>query len=1308
MCKTWKRVLSFVVSVSLAVGMVPMSVSARTTEDEAVPVVSSAAQEEAAVEEPATEETVEETATDETVEVTATEETVEEPGTEETVEETVTEETVEESGTEETVEGAGTEETVEETVTEETVEETATEETTTEKTVEEAVTEDVVGEQEPAAEIKDGGKAVRRPMQTASDPSTPGEIPEPTVMELDTAYAVTVAQNGYWLGSFTPSVDGTYEFYTEGTSDSYGLLYSDPELTTQVLGDDDSGESNNFCIFTTLTKSKTYYIMVKDYINRAISTTVKVRLADTYDLSERWTGYFTPSSDFEEGTKELPSPKIVLKYQYKSWTVGKDDYELARIENASGESMGKEMPTEFGEYKAVYAGKGSYHGELSIPFSVNSSYDLSKAFWNRSYVGGRDMYYDGETFVLPRLMITNNNGTRELTEGEHFRFLGYVNSNGEQVDTINIGTNRARYEGLGNYHGTFDVTFYLMDERSFTNTELYLPKRSFPYTGRPITPTVRVTDHLEQVLDPEKDYEIVFQDENQNEMSGAPTEIGIYYLYVKARSGGKYHGNTRSVSFSITEEKQKLTGVKMEIGSAVSVSLEEGEEWLGIFTAPHEGYYFLYGEGDKDSYGELYSDADLTQMITYSDDREHETNFGIPIKLKKNQTVYLLAFGYDLSSIRFKVKVRELAENDMEFTHIVYDSDHMICSGKAAYPRIMITDDSGKTLTEGVDYDLEYYVYNYETSSYEKIAAITEKGEYMVVAVARKGSGNQKSISLYASGTNDLDYGKITGDYQMFSPGESIHEFLSVYDVTGKKLTAGTDFMLRYYRKDGDTDTQISSEPTEIGNYYVKAEGRNGYQGRTDGYHFVIRNKFDITNSTNITLDSPAFMEKEIPVYMYTGKAVEPKVTVTDLNGKAIKSENYVVSYEDNVEPMKDGKYAKLVVTGGSPYEGTVEKLFKIVKKCNLETLILANGLNLKTGDVEEKVSVSGEFIRCDISRWNSKPVIRPITEGSISLTEGKDYTVSYTDATGKALAGVPVKAGAYRILIKATKDGKCTGGFSFPLYLVEDQSVVISMSGAAVKLGAEKYVYDGKVKSPGVKSVTMNGIPLIEGKDYTVTAPAGRKEVGKYTYTIRGTGRYFGSITADFTIEKGTTTLKLNAQSKTFNGKAQKYTGKVTKTGSTGKITYRYYSDAKGTKEVKAANVKKAGTYYVRASIAADKNYKAATSGLVKLTIKKAKNPMKARLKKLTLKRVVLLKKGKVIRPLVVTRAKGKLAYKLVSVKKKALKKYIVVNKKTGKITVKKGAPKGNYTVRIKVVAKGNVNYKAIKKTVTVKFIVK
>ena len=113
------------------------------------------------------------------------------------------------------------------------------------------------------------------------------------------------------------------------------------------------------------------------------------------------------------------------------------------------------------------------------------------------------------------------------------------------------------------------------------------------------------------------------------------------------------------------------------------------------------------------------------------------------------------------------------------------------------------------------------------------------------------------------------------------------------------------------------------------------------------------------------------------------------------------------------------------------------------------------------------------------------------------------------------------------------------------------------------------------------------------------------------------------------------------------------------------------------------------------------------ATSAAAKLTVVKAANPMKAKAKAkvLAVKYAKLKKKNQVIgakKAFVVKGTKGTLVYK----KAKGPKQITVA--KSGKITVKKGLKRGVYTLKVKVTAKGNANYKPRARAVTLKLRVK
>ncbi|MBR3244063.1 MAG: hypothetical protein IKF90_15430 [Parasporobacterium sp.] len=273
----------------------------------------------------------------------------------------------------------------------------------------------------------------------------------------------------------------------------------------------------------------------------------------------------------------------------------------------------------------------------------------------------------------------------------------------------------------------------------------------------------------------------------------------------------------------------------------------------------------------------------------------------------------------------------------------------------------------------------------------------------------------------------------------------------------------------------------------------------------------------------------------------------------------------------------------------------------------------------------------------------------------------------------------------------------------------------------------------------------------------------------------------HFGEMYVAWTkaaLKKGT--FEKSSSSVTLNSKTAVYTGSTISVdeaqvqGSSGKVTYSYFSDPGCTKKVSAH--KNSGTYYVKAAVAEDAHNKAAVSKPVKLTIKAKKISPSVTLSSKTYKYDGTVKKptvtvkdgNKVLKEKtdytvsysegrknvgtykVTVRLKGnysgnkEVSFKITQAEngiknitpasktfkfstlknqpqnfqlkvtdkfgakktfaldnntKAQVKKFISVSK-TGKVTVKKGTPKGTYTVKIKVSLSGTKNYKA--KTLT------
>ena len=156
---------------------------------------------------------------------------------------------------------------------------------------------------------------------------------------------------------------------------------------------------------------------------------------------------------------------------------------------------------------------------------------------------------------------------------------------------------------------------------------------------------------------------------------------------------------------------------------------------------------------------------------------------------------------------------------------------------------------------------------------------------------------------------------------------------------------------------------------------------------------------------------------------------------------------------------------------------------------------------------------------------------------------------------------------------------------------------------------GIEDKVYTGSEITQ--VPVIMDGDTILtEGQDYELSYE-NNINAGTATMIITGTGKYSDTATMTFRINKALSTISIDPKEVRFSGKAVNYQKKEAKmTGSSGEVTFVYYSDPECTKAINAEDVKKAGTYYVKAIVEADANYEGAVSEAVRLTILPANQP--------------------------------------------------------------------------------------------------
>lgn len=139
----------------------------------------------------------------------------------------------------------------------------------------------------------------------------------------------------------------------------------------------------------------------------------------------------------------------------------------------------------------------------------------------------------------------------------------------------------------------------------------------------------------------------------------------------------------------------------------------------------------------------------------------------------------------------------------------------------------------------------------------------------------------------------------------------------------------------------------------------------------------------------------------------YNGKAQMPKVTIKDINGDPIDSENFDVTYSNNVNA---GVAAKAVITfKGARYSGTVDDLTFKINKANQRMTVKAATKTLKAKKLKKKAQT---VTAITVARQGATPTYRKLS-GSGKLTVNAK--------TGKITVKKKTKKGTYKVKVRVT-----------------------------------------------------------------------------------------------------------------------------------------------------------------------------------------------------------------------------------------------------------------------------------------------
>ena len=304
-------------------------------------------------------------------------------------------------------------------------------------------------------------------------------------------------------------------------------------------------------------------------------------------------------------------------------------------------------------------------------------------------------------------------------------------------------------------------------------------------------------------------------------------------------------------------------------------------------------------------------------------------------------------------------------------------------------------------------------------------------------------------------------------------------------DYSGKEQTPTPTVMVNGTELVKDKDYKISygNNVNAGSNASITIEGIGDYFASTTRYFTI--NRLYIHNASIASIANQ----------QYTGSALEPKLQVSYGGRQLVENVDYTVRYSNNVEVGT----ATATITGKGNYSSTKSTTFTIEKKPDGSSGNTGSG-----GSTEPtKTSISNATVSGIANQTYTGKALTPkptVKVGMVTLREGTDYNLSYSNNTNAGTASVTV-----------TGKGNCRGTITKTFTIAKR-----SISGATVSVATQTYTGKALTPKPTVK---VGATTLREGTDYTLSY-ASNVNVGKATVTITGKGNYTGTRTATFKIE--------------------------------------------------------------------------------------------------------------------------------------------------------------------------------------------
>lgn len=544
------------------------------------------------------------------------------------------------------------------------------------------------------------------------------------------------------------------------------------------------------------------------------------------------------------------------------------DYTLSYMNNTNSASKDDEdaAPT------VTLIAKGNYTGTCTATFNIGKSIADASV---RIAQSQQEYTYDGKEH-LPDYAVYL--GDTLLKEGTDYELI-------DIEDKVSAGTKTLAVKGIGNYYGKPSATYKInqkVAKADEINIVLDLAKDSdgnyiTTYAGEAITPSVHVYDTSISTTKElaTTDYSIVY---TNNEKVG--TVDNPAYVVVSLKGNYALGSETKSAPFIINER---------DISDFAIVLAEKRLSYTGSPITPELSV--VYDNG-------VDSIITLTNGVDYDLTLTNNTNAGVAtatVTAKGNYSGTLSADYAIVASL-----------NDATVT-----VGTQFYTGEAIEPPVTVVC-GGNTLTEGEDYKVDYYSDdNYTTSGY--------------VIVTPLASYYSDSATATFEISSDMSLLEIKGYANRYTyTGSAIRPSITVEDPSGTQVTFDADSVV-YARMSAADAASVTYEDVadltqddciNVGTItiFVPIEMAGKEKLLTATYEIAARN----INSCDII---------QLAKNTYTGKSIEPPVTLVYDGSELTLGTDYTVSYANNVNPG----IGTATVIGTGNYTGRSVERFTIV-----------------------------------------------------------------------------------------------------------------------------------------------------------------------------------------------------------------------------------------------------------------------------------------------------------------------------------------------------------------------------------------